>query len=292
MKTRLRLSVWLLLALAVLFLGCVVLQELTRDETGQITLPVYSSAVVLAALAVLAALTVACCFAKKWLSLRGIGFLLCHLAVVLFLAAAFVWFVWGAKVTLTLTPTVTVFTPLTGDDLPFSASLTDFTVTNRIKLVYDYATPEGVDYKKRGQASLFVTVEDGKATFLSDTLSCGKYGKVPKSELTDENGTLKDQFLYHDLLVTLETEHAAVSVDGYAAAITYSDGGSDTLSVNHPVMHDGWKLYLMSYTDDAVIVEAKHDPALPFAIAGLILCPVGTFLLCLRPRKKREEATA
>ena len=291
MKTRLRLSVWLLLALAVLFLGCVILQELTRDKTGQITLPVYSSALVLASLALLACLTAACCFAKKWLSLRGIGFLICHLSLVLFLAAAFVWFVWGQSGTLTLSriDKQGSSTLSSGDELPFTVTCDNFTVTYRVEDTFAYATPDGADYKERGKTALLAEVDGNGVRFLSDSLSCGKYGRVPLDAIYID-GVLQDQVVYNGILLTRLDESAAVR--RYTASVTYSDGGHSALWVNHPDRHNGWKLYLKSYTDERVTLEAKRDPANAFAIAGLILCPVGTFLLCLRPRKKREEGAA
>lgn len=298
MKKRLTLSVWLLLLLAVILLVAVIVAELTE-------LSVYDSPIVLAVLAMLAVLTALSCFSKRWLSFHGVGFIACHLSVVLILVAAFVWFVWGTSGYVPLTSgrnSYAGFSEKTGSAQPdFTVECTDFTILYRYTCEYSYAVIEGSSYVEKGTATLNATVEDNVFTFEEKPLRCGSYGEVPLSAFYDTEGNWQTQFFHGDLLLTMTDETS--SVKQYSADLAYSDGGTDSITINHPATHNGWKIYLTSYGDTFldeegnshtyVTLEIKRDVANVFAIAGLALCPIGTFLLCLRPRRKqRKEAEA
>lgn len=294
MKKQLTLSVWLFLLLAGILLVAVILAELTD-------LSVYDSPVVLAVLAMLAVLTALSCFSKRWLSFHGIGFIACHLSVVLFLVAAFCWFAFGTTGYVQLTSgrdSYAGFSEKTGTGEPdFTLECPQFTVVYRYTCRYAYSVIEGTSYVEKGTATLNATYQNDAFTFEEKPLDCGKYGQVPLSAFYDEEGNWQTQFFHDGMLLTMVEEDS--SVKQYSATLSYSDGGTDTISINHPATHNGWKIYLTSYGETFydehgnphtyVTLEIKRDVANVFAIAGLILCPVGTFLLCLRPRRKREK---
>ena len=64
------------------------------------------------------------------------------------------------------------------------------------------------------------------------------------------------------------------------------------LQVNHPVLYDGWKFYLMDYDREAgsyVTLYAKNDPGnLPIRI-GIWMLLIGTVLMCFRILEKKGE---
>lgn len=287
MKIKLRLSVVLLLVFALVMLVAVILAELTE-------MPVYSSPIVIGLLALLGLLTVASCFSKRWLTLKNCGFLIAHLAVVLFLISAFVWYVWGVTGVTTLyaggNGTRFVYevdkngNVTANHEMPFAVQCDDFQIEYH-PYKYTYSVVEGSGY-----------VEKGKAELTENGLDCGKYGTVPVSEFYSEDGQMNTQIQYQSLLLSWDGQYP--SVKQYHADISFSDGENARISVNNPASHKGWKIYLQSYSFEAtdngmnfiVTIQAKHDPASDFAILGLALCPIGTFLLCLRPRRvKRRE---
>ncbi len=288
------LSVWLLLVMAAVMLGSVVLAEVTERS-------VYGSPVVLAALTLLTFLTALCCFSKRWLSFHGIGFLTCHIAVVLVFTGAFVWFITGTQGYVPLISGQTSyagFSEKTGEAQPdFTVECTAFTVEYRYRCVYTYAAAEGTSYVEKGRVQRKATVVDGRFTFDESPVHCGSYGDVPASAFYGEDGNLKTQFIYGNLMLTLADETS--SVKQYRADLAYSDGGTADISVNNPTTHKGWKIYLNSYgetfySEDGtphtrVTLQMKQDKGNPLAMVGLILCPLGTFLLCFRSRKSGGE---
>ncbi len=284
MKTRLRISVIAILVFAAMMFAAVLLAELTE-------LPVYDDPFTISGLALLAFLTVICCFSKRWLTLKNCGFLICHLGLVLFLASAFVWYVWGSMGVMSLYAggqSSRVAYEESDDgavrtmEMPFAVECSGFEISYH-PYRYTYAVLGGSGYEEKGTAEL---TESG--------FDCGRYGNVPAECAYGEDGSLKTQIQYENLLLTWDGEYPAVKQ--YAAEIAFSDGGVETVSVNNPAVHNGWKIYLMSYSAEmtdsgmatAVNFQVKRDPAVGFATAGLILCPIGTFLLCFRPRGRKE----
>lgn len=287
MRTKLRLSVILLLVFAAAMLVAVVLAELT-------SLPVYSSPVTLGLLALLGLLTLLSCFSKRWLTVKNCGFLIAHLAVVIFLISALVWYVLGVTGVTSLyaggNGTRFVYeTDKKGNviathEMPFTVQCDDFEIEYH-PYKYTYSVIEGNGFVEKGTGEL---TEKG--------MDCGKYGSVPLAEFYGEDGELKTQIQYGSLLLNWDGKYP--DVKQYHADISFSDGTQKTISVNNPARHQGWKVYLLSYSFEAadngmnfvVNLQAKKDPASDFAILGLALCPIGTFLLCLRPRRvKRKE---
>lgn len=84
------------------------------------------------------------------------------------------------------------------------------------------------------------------------------------------------------------------SVRHYEAKLEFflSDGTIETapLTVNHPIYRGGWKIYLMNvgaspYGYEQVNLLMKKDPAEFISVAGIILTVLGTFMMCLLPKK-------
>lgn len=256
--------------------------------------PVYESPVIIAALALLALGTLFGCFNKNVLSLRGIGILIGHLSFVLLLAAAFVGYVWGQSGQMTFVSGAYGSRTVYGQekngnryyfDLPFTVEVSDFSVSYE-PYRYDYSVVENGQFVKKGSSGLS---ENG--------LDCKNYGVIPLSEFVQSDGTLGTQVQYKDLLATWDGKMPGVS--GYTAVICFSDedGSAVPLTVNHPVAHGGYKFYLTSYSvqgsesgmDYLVSVKVKRDPAINLAVAALILCTIGTFLICFAPDKRRKK---
>ena len=97
-------------------------------------------------------------------------------------------------------------------------------------------------------------------------------------------------------IVDFDTEYYedGESVRHYEAMVEFflSDGTIETvpLTVNHPIYRGGWKIYLMNVGDspygyEQVNLLMKKDPAEFISVAGIILTVLGTFMMCLLPKK-------
>lgn len=97
-------------------------------------------------------------------------------------------------------------------------------------------------------------------------------------------------------IVDFDTEYYedGESVRHYEATLEFflSDGTIETapLTVNHPIYRCGWKIYLMNvgtspYGYEQVNLLMKKDPAEFISVAGIILTVLGTFMMCLLPKK-------
>ncbi len=53
------------------------------------------------------------------------------------------------------------------------------------------------------------------------------------------------------------------------------------LKVNHPVHINGYKIYLMNYADNAVVLMAKYNPMEYTILFGIIATLAGTVIMCL-----------
>lgn len=91
---------------------------------------------------------------------------------------------------------------------------------------------------------------------------------------------------YEDTGADREYEAVLNIMDETSGQTTYS------LMVNHPVRHGGWKIYLMSYSEEDMTVSLlfKKDPAGFMTTAGFVAIVVGTFMMCLFPANKRGYA--
>lgn len=63
------------------------------------------------------------------------------------------------------------------------------------------------------------------------------------------------------------------------------------IKVNSPIKHKGWKIYLMSHSqnEDYVTLLLKKDPAEGVALTGIYMTMIGGVLMCLVRRKKAGE---
>lgn len=90
----------------------------------------------------------------------------------------------------------------------------------------------------------------------------------------------------------------------YNAVLSIGEDGAvpkeANLRVNHTVRCNGWKIYLMSYSDGSgsefVTLLFKRDPAEFITTAGCVFVIAGAFAMCLLPQvprsRKREEKEA
>ncbi len=89
------------------------------------------------------------------------------------------------------------------------------------------------------------------------------------------------------------------SVKHYEATLDILDGDGSvekSLTVNHPLYHRGWKIYLMSvmtdpvYGHEEVSLTFKRDPGEILSTSGIILTILGAFASSfLRPTSKKED---
>ena len=91
-----------------------------------------------------------------------------------------------------------------------------------------------------------------------------------------------------------------VSVKHYDATVEFlnsEDGTTEqvSLTVNHPIYRNGWKIYLMDVGTNQVFgyqqvqLMLKKDPTEFVSVAGILLTIIGTFMMCfLRPRPKEK----
>lgn len=99
-------------------------------------------------------------------------------------------------------------------------------------------------------------------------------------------------------IVDFKTEYYddGVSVKHYEATVEFlnsEDGSVDkvSLTVNHPIYRNGWKIYLMDVGENPtfgyqqVQLMFKKDPTEFLSVSGIVLTIVGTFMMCLiRPK--------
>ena len=124
----------------------------------------------------------------------------------------------------------------------------------------------------------------------------GYYNQVGKS---DGSGEIID-LGFNFRIVDFKTE---LYEDGqpkyYEATIEFLNADNtvdtETLTVNHPLYRNGWKLYLMDvgtnyYGFQEVQIMFKQDPTEFLSDAGIVLLVIGTFMICfIRPRDKAED---
>jgi len=69
--------------------------------------------------------------------------------------------------------------------------------------------------------------------------------------------------------------------------ITGKDGSTTQheLVVNHPVVHDGWRFFLMSYDKESrryVVLSARNDPGRNIVFSGIAMLMLGISITCFR----------
>lgn len=126
----------------------------------------------------------------------------------------------------------------------------------------------------------------------------GYYNQVNK---TDGSEVIDLGFNFRVIDMKTEYYEDGQNVKHYEATVEFlnSDGSVDqvSLTVNHPIYRNGWKIYLMSvnvnpvYEYQEVYLLLKKDPTEFLTTAGILLTILGTFMMCfIRPREKASDA--
>ena len=182
----------------------------------------------------------------------SIGFYLAHLGIVAFLAGSLIYAAGGYSVTV--------------------------------------AVPNG------GSLTPMVEYQMMQTGLTSDQIASlkGYYNQIPGEQIDEVTGKKRPVELGFNLRITdFKTEYydeAQTNVKHYEATVEllYPDGKTETrsLSVNHTLRVNGWKLYLMDvgidevYGYEKVHVTFKRDPAEWLSTLGIIFTILGTFLMC------------
>lgn len=116
-----------------------------------------------------------------------------------------------------------------------------------------------------------------------------------RNQIGADNGEIID-LGFNFRIVDFETQYYedGESVKHYEGAVEFflRDGTVETvlLTVNNPLYCSGWKIYLMNvgispYGYEQVNLLLKKDPAEFISVAGIILTILGTFMMCILPKK-------
>lgn len=239
---------------------------------------------------VLVVLLLKCSFGRR-LSWRRLPFLLTHIGTAAILAGAAIGFALGRKAELGLPITehhVARDIPLrdgTTLNMGFGVTVREFTV-DYYSARYGLYRPPAVTMGADTDYDLIneITVEaDG-------TADLGAAGQITSGELRDgEGGEWKTQYVLENGCVL---QYVSSTARSFTAQLRFTDDEENTtdaeLSVNHPVTFGGWRIYLMSYDQDArryVVLNARRDPGRNMVIIGIWLVIVGTGLMCFRKNK-------
>lgn len=104
-------------------------------------------------------------------------------------------------------------------------------------------------------------------------------------------------------IVDFKTEYYedGVSVKHYDATVEFlnsEDGSVEqvSLTVNHPIYRNGWKIYLLDVGTNQVFgyqqvqLMLKKDPTELLTVAGILLTILGTFMMCFPPKGAYRKA--
>ncbi len=279
----------LLMAVLVLFLLAGVIP--TRGDHQAM---VFRSPVFIVLLGMLCTSIVTCCRRMK-IKWRTLGFLACHLGIVVILAGAFVGYIWGKRTSVSIPITqhhdVAELPVHEGEPLKlgFKIAVTNFAV-QYYPPQYHLFRPETnvVDGTEQVDYELVQTVRVPKN---NDELEFGEYGTLSVTNLCypDRDGEWIPQYVLPNSCILQRDRPTARH---FEADLRITDGAdppvSYRLEVNHPVSHAGWRFYLMSYDQMAnryVVLSARNDPGRGIVIAGIWLVIVGTAVVCFRRRK-------
>ena len=132
----------------------------------------------------------------------------------------------------------------------------------------------------------------------------GYYNQIPGDQIDETTGKkLPIDLGFHLRITDFVTEYydeAQRNVKHYEATVEllHLDGSKETrsLSVNHTLRVNGWKLYLMDvgvdevYGYEKVHVTFKRDPTEFLSTLGIIITILGTFLMCFgKPRSAKKK---
>jgi hypothetical protein len=211
------------------------------------------------------------------------GFVLCHLAVVLICAGAFVGYRYGERTSFRAPvmdgePVKELPKP-DGSSLPLGFGIVIPAAAADHYDVKSYGMYEPPEYNLVGDVEI---LQDG-------TLDLPAELQPAPSALRDADGNYARQIVLRDgnLLQLIPP-----AVKHYEATIRFvhDDAPSDTrvASVNHPISYRGWRFYLMDYSEDPylnVSFSARRDPGRILVIVGIWLLIAGTAWLCWLPRR-------
>ncbi len=116
-----------------------------------------------------------------------------------------------------------------------------------------------------------------------------------RNQIGTDDGEIIDlgfNFRITDFSTEYYEDSGAVRHYEATAEFFLSDGTIEAvpLTVNHPIYRGTWKIYLMSvstsvYGYEQVNLLLKKDPAEFLTVAGIVLTVLGTFMMCLLPKK-------
>lgn len=287
-----------ILAILVLFMLAGVIPA-GQGEQGVL----YRTPVFVALLGILA-FSILSCSRRHRFSRKTVGFFLTHYGVVAILGGAFAGYVLGKKgelaVPITAHHTLWELTGRDGSALPlgFGLSVTDFDVQfydpdyDLYRIAPSQAQAEedgdgggGAQYE---YVARFTLSREGR-------LDLGELGHVDETDLRGDSGT-GDWVEQHVLSNGWVLQKASATPKRYAASVKITDTDGSTheadLVVNQPVQHRGWRLYLMSYDQEAkryVVLGLRRDPGRTAVILGIWALMAGVALMCLRRAGVADE---
>lgn len=294
--TAMKLSMWTMSVLVVIFLAGV-LPGRSGDASA-----VFRSPATIGLLGLLCVLIVSCCISPRR---RSVAFVATHVGVVLTLVGAFVTHVGSIKhdAMVPLFREHALRTLRLDDDtrvqLPFGISATDFTVEHYPTdyNLYRVPTVSPGDPEGTGEAVFLRKLaldEDG-------SLDIEEVGRLEPDELPVPVAGQSPSLVLDDEHVIQATR----TVSLFSVQLILRDGEgegkerTETLTVNNPVVHRGWRVYLSSYDQQGrryVILTLRRDPGRLLVASGLWVLVAGVFALCLRrqhgPKSDSPQALA
>ena len=251
-------------------------------RAGDVHLAAFRSPVFLALAALLCVVCLVCVARRgRW---KRPGFVLCHVAIVLICAGAFIGYRYGERASFR----VPVMDGEGADRLPKSDG-------TYVTMPFKVAVPEAkADYYPPTLYGMYAPPEYdlvGEVKVRSDGMLDLPQERHPAPEaLRDAAGNYAPQIILADgnmlQMVTPTVKHYQATLK-----FVHKDSPSDyqSAAVNHPVSYQGWRFYLMDYGTDPylnVSFAVRRDPGRRLVIVGIWLLIFGTAWLCWRPRRR------
>lgn len=254
---------------------------------------VFRTPAFIALMAVLAAALVVCSALRRP-ALRQIGFWLAHLGVAAILLGAFLGHLWETKAQFRM--------PVGGEravrylgrdeahriDLEFGFTVKSLKV-ERYDPDYELYRPE-VSMHDGEERTEYVFVRIVRLPDAGE-IDLGPAGKLDVAQLRSNGEWVVQSSLKNGWLL----EQRPVDKHYEVVLLIYEDEYDEEpdeamLAVNHPVTHNGWRLYLMDYDDRPgqrnVTLLARRDPGRGVVIAGIWCTMIGVAAMCwLRGRR-------
>lgn len=222
---------------------------------------------------VFAAATILGMFGQKF-TLRRLGMYALHVGLLLFLLGSFIYSLTGVSIPASL---------------PINASMTYSTIKAENGKVYDLGFEFGIySFKVETYDPVYDVYEvkgNSQKLIMKDVYVDGngyydfkKYGKVHANVIlssTEYNlaekvvAIKKTPDKYFECSVKISDESRGKSL-------------STEIWVNHPLRYGGWKIYLMSYSNEpSVSLLFKKDPTEWLSTAGIIVTLLGAVYVCI-----------